>query len=69
MRLGEVQKVLNDARDKIEKALDQEGKYTHNILTLILRETARKVGYDEANLLIAEYDLKDLYGIFPASKE
>jgi len=51
------------ARDSIENAMDQNGPYTHNIISLSLRSLAEKGGNKAANDLVDEYELDQEYGI------
>ena len=53
---------INDAKEKIERAIESNGQFTHNILGLILRKVDGLFGTKVANDLIDEYDLED-YGI------
>ena len=59
----EIRTVMSQARDKLDD-LDFYGPYGHNIISLILRDVANKIGTDNANELIFEYDLEEL-GIMP----
>lgn len=56
-------KILHEARQHIEKAMEQNGPYSHNIVSLALSQVAREISNEEANGLIDEYELTDLYGI------
>ena len=49
-----------NARKKIEKAMEQDGPYTHNIIGLVLSGLK---DINLANQLIEEYEIDDLYGI------
>ena len=55
-------KTVEDAKEKIERAIESGGSFTHNILGLILREVDKLFGTKVANDLIDEYNLED-YGI------
>lgn len=54
---------LSEARRKIERAIEQSGPYSHNIVGFVLREVAKAHGTAKANALIDEYGIEDLYGI------
>ncbi len=54
---------MGEARKKIEKAIDQNGPYSHNMIGATLRSLADKTGYKYANELVREFDLDELYGI------
>ena len=43
---------MKQARERIEKAIDQSGPYTHNMISLALRSVAEKFGYRWANDLV-----------------
>jgi len=43
------------------------GRYTHNIISLILRQIGGCYGYEEANKTIEEFDLTNEYSIYPES--
>ena len=58
-----MKKTLARHREVIEKAMKQEGPYTHNIISLALRMIAEELGKDVANGLVREYQLDDMYGI------
>ncbi len=51
------------AKQKIEKAIDQAGPYSHNICSMALLAVAQADGKEVANRLIEEYGLNALYGI------
>lgn len=59
----EIDQFVLEARARIEKALNQNGQYTHNMLSIALRTLADKVGCCVANQLISEYELDYLYDI------
>lgn len=44
--------------ERIERALDNPGPFSHNIIGCILRSVAEKEGYQAANALIDEHDLE-----------
>ena len=50
-------------KQRIEKARDQNGPFSHNIIGLTLSQVSQEFGFDVANGLIDEYDLEDLYNI------
>jgi hypothetical protein len=54
---------MNMTRDRINNAIDQDGPYTHNMISLALRKLAENTGTKYANELVKELDLDDLYGI------
>lgn len=42
---------------RIERALDGNGQYTHNIIGIVLHQVLEKEGQAEVNALIDEYGL------------
>lgn len=60
---------LDKAREQIQKAIDQDGPYSHNIVGLVLSSVASDYGTAQANELIAEFDLTEVYGIRPVQEE
>lgn len=54
---------IAEARKKIEKAIDQNGQYSHNICGLVLSSVSRDHGLEAANNLIDEFALDEIYGI------
>lgn len=59
----EVINEVQQTRTRIEKAMNQGGNFTHNIIGLSLSSLASKCGKKYANELIDELGLDDLYGI------
>lgn len=51
---------LKEAQKKIQHAMNQNGQYSHNIISLVLSGLK---DYDMANKLIEEFDLDRVYGI------
>ena len=56
---------LADIKTDIEYLLDDEGQYTHNIISAKLRTVAEKFGRGAANDLITEFSLDTRFGIQP----
>ena len=54
---------IEDAKRQIVKAIRQNGTFSHNICSLVLRSVADVHGRKAANDLIDEFDLTDLYDI------
>jgi len=50
-------KSLDIFKEQIERAIGQNGSYTHNIIGMVLSDVAKNYGDEEANKLIDEYDL------------
>lgn len=48
-------------KERIEKAIEQNGPYSHNIIGLALSAIAKEAGNKVANDVIAEMDL-EMYG-------
>lgn len=46
--------------NRIQEAIDVDGPYSHNIISLALGAVAREYGKAEANKLIDKHDLEDL---------
>jgi len=53
-------KILEAAKDRIEVALEKDGRYSHNIITMALSSIGKKLGNHVANDLIDEYELEAL---------
>lgn len=51
------------AREEIREAIEAHGPYTHNILSLILRQIANRFGTADAIKLIREFNLTERFGI------
>lgn len=60
---------IDDARDTIQKAIDIAGPYSNNVVGSALRVVANKFSYDEANALIDEFDIMDIFGIEKVSNK
>jgi len=48
---------------KIEKAMEEDGCFSHNKIGVTLLLLAREEGYEAANKLVDEYNLTELYEI------
>lgn len=53
----------DEIRDQIEEAIEEDGQYTHNIISCNLRIAEENYGRKFANSLIDDLDLKALFGI------
>lgn len=61
---GSESEQVRQARDRIKRALIQDGDYTHNLIGLVLTMLAQELGNNGiANQLIDDYNLSDRYGI------
>ena len=58
-------RALEKARAMIGDAIASTGPFTHNMIGIILQKVATDHGNQAANDLIEEYDLTELYGIYP----
>ena len=56
---------LADIETDIEYLLDDDGEFTHNIISAKLRVVAEKFGRDAANDLVTKYSLDIRFGIQP----
>lgn len=56
---------IDEMSEKIQDAIESNGAYSHNIVSLCLSSVAEKYGNAAANNLIYEHNLKSLYGIEP----
>lgn len=54
---------VKETRDRIIKAIIQNGPYSHNICGLALSSLAKKHGDAEADKLVDELNLESIYGI------
>ena len=54
-----------DARQRIQSAIDQYGQQAGMAIDLVINETRSDLGTDAANDLIEEFDLELLYNITP----
>lgn len=59
---------MKEARRKIVEAIKRNGPYSHNIVSLVLIEVSKQYGVKEANSLVTELKLTELYGIEPESE-
>lgn len=55
--------VIEKAVDSIERALEANGEYSHNICSNAVRQVSYRWGKKKANKLIDEYDLTRIYKI------
>jgi hypothetical protein len=62
-------KTRADARREIEDAIQEDGMYTHNIISCVLRMVATRWGYKDCNKLIDRYELTKRYGIHKRREE
>lgn len=60
---------IKEANERIEKAMLQNGQYSHNICTLVLSAVACDHGIAQANKLVDEWGLTNAYGIKKIKKE
>ena len=60
----EEEKIMEDARKTIQKAIDERGRYSHNIVTLTLKYVAENISFGHANSLVDEFDLEYEFQIF-----
>ena len=58
-----------DAKHEIQKEIDFDGNFTHNIISCILRKLADEYGTKYANEIVDELDLEFLYAIGPHKGE
>lgn len=56
----------DDARKRIQDAIDQYGQHAGMAIDLVINETRSDLGIDTANELIEEFDLELLYNIAPS---
>lgn len=63
----DIEKTMQEARDKIQNQ-DWFGPFGHNIIGLILRDVANKIGTKYANDLVYEFELEDTLGISPVEE-
>ena len=54
---------IHEHRRQIEKAINKNGQFSHNIVSIVLREVSKEFGVNVANGLVDEYELDELYGI------
>ena len=57
-----MRKEITEAEKKITKSLLQDGPYTHNIISLVLRDLSQKVSLKAANKIVDSFGLS-AYGI------
>jgi hypothetical protein len=58
-----------EARERIQAAIDQFGSHAGMAIDLILNETRSSLGEETANDLIDEFDLELHYNIAPTESE
>lgn len=56
-------KTKADAEEMIEYHIRQNGSHTHNLIGMVLRQTAEVLGYEVANELVDEFSLDLRYGM------
>lgn len=56
-------KSLSKARLQISKQVDTKGNYSHNIVSIILREVSHTCGYEAADALVDELELTKVFDI------
>lgn len=54
---------VKEARESIQRAIDTEGQFSHNIISSVLRSVASRHGTRTANALVRDFALTALYGI------
>jgi len=57
------------AIDGIKRAIRQRGQFTHNIVSIILRQVDEKFGRDAANAIVDELKLAKKFGITKVESE
>lgn len=68
MKRSDKNAVLDKARADIEKAIEQDGPYSHNICSLVLAAVYDKLGRKAANKLVDEFDLDTIFDIQKAAQ-
>lgn len=63
------EEILQKAKEQIDRAIDRNGPYSHNIIGLVLNDVSAKLGRRAANSLIEEFDLEALYGFYCIHEE
>lgn len=51
------------AKKDIKEAIRRKGKFSHNVVSSVLRAVAAAHGNNAANVLVDEFDLNKIYGI------
>jgi hypothetical protein len=59
----------DDARARIQSAIDQYGPHAGMAIDLVINETRSDLGIETANELIDEFDLELLYNIAPSEPD
>jgi hypothetical protein len=57
------------ARESVEDYIKQNGTYTHNLISMVLRQVAKRYGVEEANKIVREYSLFEKFHISEKSTE
>ena len=60
---------INDAKQRIQSAIDQYGVHAAPAIDLVINEVRSDLGRETANELISEFDLELLYQILPTEFE
>ena len=60
---------INDAKQRIQSAIDQYGAHASPAIDLVINEVRSDLGRETANDLISEFDLELLYQILPTEFE
>jgi hypothetical protein len=56
---------IEQAGERIQEQIDTNGDMSHNIVSAILRQVNEEHGRDEANALVINMDLTDIFDIHP----
>lgn len=54
---------IHELVEQIEDAIDQGGDFSHNIVSIFLRQIDKEFGTKKANAVIDELNLTELFGI------
>lgn len=54
---------LRKAKNEIRRAVKMNGKYSHNVCSLVLQSVQKRLGTKVANELVEEFDLTSAFGI------
>ncbi|MGQ0809739.1 MAG: hypothetical protein ACT4OO_00745 [Nitrospiraceae bacterium] len=60
---------LDEARQRIESAIEQYGQHAGMAIDLVINEVSGDLGRESANTLIEEFDLELLYNIAPTDSQ
>jgi len=63
---GEI--TLAEARRAIREQIEERGQFSHNMVSIVLRQVSKRYGYTAANGLVRDLELEAEFGICEAKE-